>query len=59
MKTTLMLTALIALATFGVGGCATHDHQHAGKSCDGACCKQGAEACAKCCGKDCAACCHK
>ena len=59
MKTTLMLTALIALATFGVVGCATNSHQHAGKTCDGACCKQGPEACAKCCGKDCAACCKK
>lgn len=59
MKTTLILGALIALVTLGVVGCATHSHQHAGKTCDGACCKQGAEACAKCCGKDCAACCHK
>jgi hypothetical protein len=58
MKTTLMLTALIALATFGVVGCATNSHQHAGKSCDGSCCKS-AEACAKCCGKDCASCCKK
>jgi len=58
MKTTLILSALIALATFGVVGCATHSHQHAGKSCDGSCCKS-AEACAKCCGKDCAACCKK
>jgi hypothetical protein len=53
-----MLTALIALATFGVVGCATNSHQHAGKSCDGSCCKS-AEACAKCCGKDCASCCKK
>jgi hypothetical protein len=59
MKNALILTALIALAAFGVVGCASSSRQHAGKSCDGACCKQGAEACAKCCGTDCAACCKK
>ena len=58
MKSKLILTALVAIASLGIIGCAS-THQHSGKSCDGSCCKQGAEACAKCCGKDCAACCGK
>ncbi len=58
MKNKLLLTAVIAIASLGIIGCAS-THQHSGKSCDGSCCKQGAEACAKCCGKDCAACCGK
>lgn len=56
---TMILAAMLALATLGFTGCASSSHQHAGKSCDGSCCKAGAEACAKCCGKDCAACCKK
>ena len=56
---TMILTGLLALATLGFTGCASSGHKHAGKSCDGSCCKAGAEACAKCCGKDCAACCKK
>lgn len=59
MKNKLMVAAAIAIAAIGLMGCATHKHEHAGKSCDGACCKAGPEACAKCCGKDCAACCKK
>lgn len=58
MKNKLMLAAAIAIATIGLMGCATHKHEHAGKSCDGSCCKS-AEACAKCCGTDCASCCKK
>jgi hypothetical protein len=58
MKNILMMAAVIVIATAGLAGCAT-SHQHAGKTCDGACCKLGAEACAKCCGTDCAACCKK
>ncbi len=57
MKTKLILSALIAFASLSLIGCAST--RHSGKGCDGACCKQGAEACAKCCGKDCAACCGK
>lgn len=57
MKNKLILTALVAIASLGIIGCAST--QHSAKSCDGSCCKQGAEACAKCCGKDCAACCGK
>ncbi len=57
MKNKLMVAAAIAIAAIGLMGCA-HKHEHAGKSCDGSCCKS-AEACAKCCGKDCASCCKK
>ncbi len=56
MKSKLMVAAAIAIAAIGLMGCATH--KHAGKNCDGSCCKS-AEACAKCCGKDCASCCKK
>jgi hypothetical protein len=55
---TMILAGLLTLATLGFTGCASYSH-HTGKSCDGSCCKAGAEACAKCCGKDCAACCKK
>ena len=58
MKSKLMLAAVMVITAIGLMGCAT-SQQHAGKSCDGACCKAGSEACAKCCGKDCAACCKK
>jgi hypothetical protein len=59
MKNKLMVAAAIMIAAVGLVGCATSAPKHAGKSCDGACCKQGAEACARCCGTDCAACCKK
>ena len=44
---TMILTGLLALATLGFTGCASSGHKHTGKSCDGSCCKAGAEACAK------------
>jgi hypothetical protein len=55
---TMILTGLPALAALGFTGCASSGSKHAGKNCDGSCCKS-AEACAKCCGTDCAACCKK
>jgi hypothetical protein len=58
MKTNLILAGLLALATLGFTGCATHKHH--GASCDGSCCKTEA-ACKKCCGDaaGCAKCCKK
>jgi hypothetical protein len=60
MTKNLILAAMLALATLGFAGCATHSHEHAGKTCDGSCCKDAA-ACAKCCtdAAGCAKCCKK
>lgn len=52
----LVLAAILAVATLGFAGCATH--HHTGANCDGSCCKKPA-ACKKCCGDRCAACCKK
>ena len=60
MKTTLMLVAMLALGALNFTGCASAGHEHAGKTCDGACCKDAAT-CAKCCtdAAGCAKCCKK
>jgi len=60
MKTSLMLVVMLALGALNFTGCATHSHEHAGKTCDGSCCKDAAM-CAKCCtdAAGCAKCCKK
>jgi hypothetical protein len=42
MKITLMPAALLALGALSFTGCATSGQEHAGKACDGSCCKDAA-----------------